>query len=152
MSATRVLRGLVLGALGGALGWLLPEMVFHLFLDPTPTNPVPNPESTLWGCGIVGAFIGAFLGVGEGILAGTRSKFQRAVLMGAGVSFIGGCVGVAAGNRIFDQLLAAAGIGPDMQPRSSPQFFALLLARTLGRALFGRSEERRVGEECRSGW
>ena len=50
MSATRVLRGLVLGALGGALGWVLPEMLFHLFQDPTPANP-QGPIGLLAGSG-----------------------------------------------------------------------------------------------------
>src|SRR5207244_1039204 len=92
MSATRVLRGLVLGALGGALGWLLPEMVFHLFLDPTPPNPVPNPESTLWGLGIVGALIG--LSVGVPTLSGRKMRH----------GFIGGLFGGTLGGFAFQTL------------------------------------------------
>jgi hypothetical protein len=55
MSAVRVLRGLVLGALGGAFGWLLVEPIPYLTSD-----EVATVDWTAIGllAGIVGACIG----------------------------------------------------------------------------------------------
>src|SRR5436309_1090293 len=104
MSAVRVLRGLVLGALGGALGWLLVEPIPYLTSDERVTV-----DWTAIGllAGIVGACIGAALGVAEGILAGTRPKFQRAVTLGALVSFFGGWIGIWLGQALYSAILGA---------------------------------------------
>jgi pSer/pThr/pTyr-binding forkhead associated (FHA) protein len=133
MSAVRVLRGLVLGALGGLLGWCIVEPIPYLTSD-----EATNVDWTAIGllAGIVGACIGAALGVAEGILAGTRSKFQRAVTLGAIVSFFGGWIGVWFGQSLYQGILNAFRI-TDQTPHNSFQFFLHLIARTLGWMFLG---------------
>jgi pSer/pThr/pTyr-binding forkhead associated (FHA) protein len=146
MSVSRVLRGLILGALGGALGWLFVEPVPYLTTDEVPT--LDWMALGLLG-GIVGGCIGAALGVAEGILAGTRSKFQRAVGQGVVVGFLGGWVGLWLGQRMYGMLLAAAHIA-DQTPRNSFEFFFHLIARTLGWTLLGTLVGLSVGIPTRS--
>lgn len=133
MSAVRVLRGLVLGALGGLLGWCLVEPFPYLTSDEATTV-----DWTAIGllAGIVGACIGTALGVAEGILAGTRPKFQRAVTLGGIVSFFGGWIGVWFGQALYSGILNTFQIR-DQNPDNPFQFFLLLIARTLGWMFLG---------------
>src|SRR4029079_9629136 len=80
--------------------------------------------------------IGAALGVAEGILAGTRSKFQRAVTLGGIVSFFGGWIGVWLGQSLYSAILGAFHI-TDQTPHDPFQFFLHLIARTLGWTFLG---------------
>jgi pSer/pThr/pTyr-binding forkhead associated (FHA) protein len=133
MSSTRVLRGLVLGALGGVLGWLIVEPVPYLTTD--------NIQSVDWTAiailgAIVGAGIGAALGVAEGIVAGTAPKFKRAVMMGALVGAAGGCLGLWIGQAFYGGILAMFRI-TTQEPRTPFEFFLHLIARTLGWTLLG---------------
>lgn len=131
MNAARVLRGLVLGAIGGFLGWFLVET---LRLSPDERRLVTRSEVAILGA-VIGCLYGLALGVGEGITAGTRSKFTRAVGFGAVTGLLGGVLGLVCGQEFYQTLLTAAGaqqgqfgLGP---------FLIQLVARSVGWGLIG---------------
>lgn len=134
MNAARVLRGLILGAIGGFLGWVLVE-AFGLTHD---NDRVVNPYS--WDFVALGAVIGMTdglaLGVSEGIAAGTKAKFQRAAGVGAVTGLLGGVLGLSCGQWFYQTLLATAGISAD-GPGGFIQFLVRLIARSVGWGLIG---------------
>jgi pSer/pThr/pTyr-binding forkhead associated (FHA) protein len=129
LSSTRVLRGLVLGALGGFLGWMIVEPFEWLTSD---AQRVFDLTSVVTLGAIIGCAIGLALGLGEGIASGTKAKFWRAVGLGALVGTAGGMVGLWMGQTLYSTM------GGD--PRGATnvfQFFWQILARSLGWALIG---------------
>src|SRR5579884_3909392 len=106
MNAARVLRGLVLGAIGGFLGWVLVEAL-GLARD----NVTAIVWSNILALGaVVGFMDGLALGISEGITAGTSMKFRRAALIGAITGTVGGTLGLYFGQLFYQTMLGAAGI------------------------------------------
>jgi pSer/pThr/pTyr-binding forkhead associated (FHA) protein len=122
----------VLGAIGGLLGWALLEL---LGLSNDEARQVDWTQTTALGA-VVGLMYGLALGVGEGITAGTKSKFQRAVGTGAVMGLLGGVAGLVIGQFFYGSLLAAAGISRQDQAGFIP-FLVQLVARTVGWGLIG---------------
>ena len=132
MNAARVLRGLVLGAIGGFLGWILVEAL-GLSRD---DSSVVNWLNVLALGAVVGFMYGLALGVGEGITAGTSLKFRRAAGFGAITGTLGGILGLAFGQYFYQTMLAAAGITRQDQGGFIP-FLVHLMARSVGWGLIG---------------
>src|SRR5262245_2834902 len=101
MSSARVLRGLVLGALGGFVGWLIVEPIPALTSDEQ--RVVSMTAVCILGA-IIGGCIGLALGISEGIAAGTKSKFLRASGLGALFGVAGGLVGLYMGQTLYSTL------------------------------------------------
>jgi pSer/pThr/pTyr-binding forkhead associated (FHA) protein len=133
MNAARVFRGLVLGAIGGFLGWGLVELL-GLSQDEAQRVSLYAPTFIALGA-VIGLFDGLALGVNEGITAGTTQKFQRAVGYGAVTGLLGGWLGLTVGQIFYQNLLATSGVTPG-QAGFSP-FFINLIARSVGWGLIG---------------
>jgi pSer/pThr/pTyr-binding forkhead associated (FHA) protein len=131
VNAARVLRGLVLGAIGGFLGWFLVEA---LRLSPDIVGEVTLADVAPLGAA-VGLLYGLSLGVGEGITAGTRSKFQRAVIGGAVTGLLGGVLGIVCGQWFYQTLLSTAGTKQGQGGLLA--FLIQLIARSVGWGLIG---------------
>ena len=95
MSAGRVLLGMVLGALGGALAWLLNDPILSFLVLGRPMDPpagLTGAALVEWSAAnqwrvyvagnLLGLGLGLALGIGEGIVAGTTTRFWRAVGIG----------------------------------------------------------------------
>lgn len=134
MNAARVLRGLVFGAIGGVLAWILVEAL-HLSHDEAARRAVQPEELAALGA-VVGAMYGLALGFAEGITAGTQPKFFRAVGIGLVTGLLGGVLGLFFGQWFYGTLLATAGVDPD-RPGGLGQFFLVLVARSVGWGLIG---------------
>jgi pSer/pThr/pTyr-binding forkhead associated (FHA) protein len=137
MSSARVLRGLVLGALGGFLGWFIVELFPYLVSDER--RNVDMRAVAILGA-TVGGFMGLALGVSEGIAAGTKSKFLRAAGLGALFGVAGGLIGLYMGQILYTSL--GGQYGP---PASVYEFFRQIMARSLGWALIGSGVGLSVG-------
>jgi pSer/pThr/pTyr-binding forkhead associated (FHA) protein len=134
VNAARVLRGLVLGAIGGFLGWAFVELLGLSRDEVRVVNPSSWDVAALGG--LIGLFDGLALGIGEGITAGTKPKFLRAVGVGAATGVLGGIVGLACGQWFYQTLLSTAGVSAS-GPGGPVQFFVRLIARTVGWGLIG---------------
>src|SRR5579862_6671887 len=110
MSPTRVLRGFIFGALGGFVGWALGE-----FLPlPFPFQParyesgpsLPLVDTTMQGVlgAAVGLAIGGFLGLSEGIAAGTASRFRRILGWFLALGAMGGFLSLYFGQTVWSGL------------------------------------------------
>jgi pSer/pThr/pTyr-binding forkhead associated (FHA) protein len=135
MSSARVLRGLLLGAIGGFLAWMIVEPIPYLTTDPVPGAPVQEVDITAIAIlgAILGGCIGLAMGVSEGIAGGTRSKFQRAVGLGALVGIAGGLIGLYSGQALYGALET----NPYGPPRDLFEFFRRIMTRSLGWGLIG---------------
>jgi pSer/pThr/pTyr-binding forkhead associated (FHA) protein len=131
VNAARVLRGLVLGAIGGFLGWFLVEA---LRLSPEQSQYVSKEQVAVFGA-LIGCLDGLALGVGEGITSGTRSKFMRAVGFGAVTGLLGGVLGLSAGQKFYETLLSTAGTQQGQAGLFA--FLIQLVARSVGWGLIG---------------
>jgi pSer/pThr/pTyr-binding forkhead associated (FHA) protein len=144
MSSARVLRGLILGAMGGLLGWLIVEPFPYLTSDQQ--RLVDMTAVSILGA-ILGGCIGLAIGVSEGIAGGTRAKFQRAAGLGALVGIAGGLLGLWMGQTLY----ATLGGNPYGTAPSIFQFFWQIMARSLGWALIGVGVGFSVGVPTQSG-
>jgi pSer/pThr/pTyr-binding forkhead associated (FHA) protein len=132
MNAARVLRGLVLGAIGGFLGWVVVEV---LQLSPDQVQNVSPVAVAVFGA-VIGLIDGLALGIGEGLTAGTQPKFMRAVGIGAATGLFGGILGLSFGQWFYSTMLSAAGIVRQGEPGFLP-FIVQLIARSVGWGLIG---------------
>src|SRR2546423_13033436 len=86
---------------------------------------------------------------GEGILAVTKALLQ------SGVSYVGGYQGAPV-SHLLDVLVDAEEIigdlGVHLETCANEAAAAAMLGASINYPLRGRSEERRVGKECRSRW
>jgi len=130
--APRVLLGLILGAVGGALAWICTDFFF---------NPPSNPEKMLHASmglqfaygGLIGGCIGLALGAADGLAAATRVHLVRRCLRGALSGFLGGAIGMNVGNVIFTQLHGQA----DLSVGGLGSFLQQIFIRALGWLVFG---------------
>jgi pSer/pThr/pTyr-binding forkhead associated (FHA) protein len=109
MSPIRVLRGLIFGAIGGVLGWLLIEFLplgppFRPALYEGMRNVLTTPEEQAWLGATLGASIGLLLGISEGLAEGTISRFRRNVLWFWILGAAGGYVGLYFGQHLFSMM------------------------------------------------
>jgi len=129
-----VLRGLVLGAIGGFIGWALVELLGLSRDEVRAVDPSSFQMAALGG--VIGMFDGLALGVGEGITAGTQPKFLRAVGWGAVTGLLGGILGLWVGQQFYQTMLSVSGVSA-YGPGGPIQFFVRLIARTVGWGLIG---------------
>jgi pSer/pThr/pTyr-binding forkhead associated (FHA) protein len=140
MSPLRVLRGFILGALGGILGWVLTEFLplpfpFQLarFEAPGMVQPPVGPgQIGLYGLAL-GIGIGLFLGISEGMGEGTTSQFRRTFLVFLVLGAAGGFLGLYFGQILYARL----GGKVDPNDITLGEFFPQLLARALAWMLIG---------------
>src|SRR4051812_37535035 len=113
MSPLRVLRGFILGGVGGVLGWFLIEFLPAPFPSP-PFRPsafeaggnIPSitpGDSGLQGI-ILGLCIGGMLGIAEGVAEGTASRFRRSLFTFLGLGGLGGFLGLYFGQILYGVL------------------------------------------------
>ena len=135
MSPLRVLRGLIFGALGGLVGWLLIEFLplpypFRPARFEAPGSTVPLVsivEQALLGLAL-GLAVGGFLGISEGLAEGTNSRFRRAFAWFLGLGAMGGFVGMYVGEEVFSLM------GGKIDPATwnHGEFLWQVMARSLG--------------------
>ena len=128
----RILRNLIFGGIGGALGWALVEPSNYL-TPPDQWGPVPPDwgRTLLLGC-IVGAAMGLCIGISEGIASGSGRMARRSAFLGLVTGLVGGLLGLMFGQAFYGPL---AGLG-----NAAPIFvgFVLLLfARAFGWSFIG---------------
>src|SRR4029077_15290695 len=77
-----------------------------------------------------------------------------AMALGGGPPRIGGLAGVAGGGELLDGVLFETSVGPALGLEALPSwlFNELRTASSVRLLMDDRSEERRVGKECRSLW
>jgi len=134
---SRILIGLITGAVGGFLGWLLQENLIHYraVLEHGVCTSVPltgAEHTTLALC--TGGIIGMFLGSMDGIVEGSSYKLRRGVMIGLIAGFLIGGVGLNLGGAAY----AALG-GSDSVPQhpSLIHFLQQMIARSAGMTLLG---------------
>jgi pSer/pThr/pTyr-binding forkhead associated (FHA) protein len=134
---SRILVGLLAGAIGGLLGWFLQEGIIDYNGIARATlahtaSPEPNLLGKLAVC--VGGMIGLFLGAVDGIVEGSGRK----TLIGGGLgAFFGvflSAIGIAAGDAVFVGLGGKPGASAD---RSMWAFAVQVAARCAGWSLMG---------------
>ncbi len=140
---SRILIGLIMGTIGGFLGWLLQENLIHAaggyrveqdLLTGVVRSVKPTATHIWIFCWCVGGLIGMFLGAVEGIVEGNSRKLWLGIVLGF---FTGGVLGFI-GYGIGGSLYAFLG-GSDEINRDSGMFaFARqVIARSFGWSLMG---------------
>ncbi len=139
---SRILIGLIVGAIGGFVGWLLQETFInynaHVMAGVLPgqaalKSPLsPGETRLLMLC--VGGMIGLCLGTVDGIVEGSGRKLLRGMVIGAIGGFLLGSLGFILGSLVFGKLG-----GSDMGPASPGigAFAKQVIARSFGWALLG---------------
>jgi pSer/pThr/pTyr-binding forkhead associated (FHA) protein len=112
----------VAGALGGLFGWFIGEAVMYAAPEfyAGPEHGVVTTFAVLvmwmafWGAAI-SLFIGAGLGMVDGVLSGSAKLAAIGAALGAAVGLAGGAIGAAFGQTAFSVMLGAAGgeVNPD---------------------------------------
>ena len=136
---SRILIGLLLGAVGGLIGWLLQENLIHyqstVVRDVLTGNCIPVPQTmtqtrTFVFC--VGGFIGLFLGLIDGIVEGNGRKLGQGLVLGAFAGIVLGFIGYQIGQVVY--AFVADTSGGDSGVFS---FTRQVVARSLGWAFMG---------------
>ncbi len=139
---SRILIGLIAGAIGGALGWLLQENLInynaHVMPGVLPGQAALKDSLTAGETRLlvlcVGGLIGMFLGSVDGVVEGSSRKLWQGVLIGAFAGFLLGYIGLNLGTIVFNFL------GGSSTGVSSPGFGSFarqVIARAFGWALMG---------------
>jgi hypothetical protein len=130
-----VLRGLIFGAIGGVLGWVLVEFIFQpsRYEQPGVPPPLTTPESQGFLGMALGLAIGGCLGISEGLAEGTMSRFRRAFFTFLALGALGGFMGLYFGQILFGLM----GGKVDVDQISAVEFFPQILARSLAWMLIG---------------
>lgn len=139
---SRILVGLLAGAIGGFLGWLLQE---HLIdYNATVVQGVLHGQGKLetglsaqqgWILVLcVGGMIGLFLGMVDGVVQGMPRKLVTGMASGALAGVFLGSIGFSLGNVLYDTIRGASS-GAELGGALS--FARQVLARTFGWALVG---------------
>ena len=140
MSPLRVLRGLIFGAIGGLIGWILIEQLplgpaFQpwRYEGPHSVQPVISTgDQAMLGVAL-GLAIGGCLGIAEGMGEGTVSRFRRTLLAFLGLGALGGMIGLYFGQTFFAIMHGKTNPGDIGVSDFLPQ----LLARSMGWMLLG---------------
>ncbi len=138
---SRILIGLIAGAIGGFLGWMLQEHFInydaHIVLDlagkPTIKEAL-SPRENFMLVLFVGGLIGLFLGSVDGIVEGNQRKLWQGIFIGAITGYVLGHIGLQLGSAVFSML------GGSTSGASAPGFAAFarqVIARAFGWALMG---------------
>ncbi len=135
---SRILIGLILGAVGGLLGWLLQENLINygasvvrdvLTGGCTMVSPSASQDRTFVFC--VGGMIGLFLGMIDGIVEGNGRKLAQGLALGAVSGVLLGFIGYNLGQLIYG-FLGTGGHDPGLF-----SFARQVIARALGWAFLG---------------
>jgi pSer/pThr/pTyr-binding forkhead associated (FHA) protein len=138
---SRILIGLIAGAIGGILGWMLQEHFIdynaHVLADLSGRAFIKealSPRENMLLLMFVGGLIGLFLGSVDGIVEGNQRKLMWGGFIGALTGFVLGAIGLQLGGAVFDKL------GGNSMGASNPGFAAFarqVIARAFGWALMG---------------
>ena len=143
MLRSRILIGLIMGTIGGFLGWLLQEILIHAnggykverdlltgavhTIDPTALQ--------VWiFCWCVGGIIGMFLGSVEGIVQGNPRKLLQGIVFGFFTGGVLGFIGYSFGGKLYEFLGGSNEITKDAGMFT---FARQVIARSFGWALMG---------------
>ncbi|MDQ2732466.1 MAG: hypothetical protein M3Y56_12470, partial [Armatimonadota bacterium] len=101
--------GLLWGAIGGGIGWLLTDFWANPLNDPERMLHDLSPgRYWLWGA-LIGACISGALAVADTLASGSRRHLARSVLGSAILGFIGGGTGLYLGGVLFRVLGGQSG-------------------------------------------
>jgi pSer/pThr/pTyr-binding forkhead associated (FHA) protein len=138
---SRILIGLIAGAIGGMLGWMLQEHFIdynaHVVADLTGRAYIKealSPRESMLLVLCVGGLIGLFLGSVEGIVEGNQRKLWQGMGIGAITGYVLGSIGLQIGSFVFEKL------GGSSMGLANPGFAAFarqVIARAFGWALMG---------------
>lgn len=136
---SRILIGLIVGTIGGFVGWLLQENLIHygvtqnVLTGVVSSDPLSAEQNrTLIFC--VGGMIGLSLGMVEGLLEGSLRKLAIGLALGAFTGIVFGYVGFQFGGQVFAWL---GGTGTTGHDPGLGGFARQVIARSFGWAMLG---------------
>ena len=117
---SRILIGLLLGAVGGLIGWLLQENLinYNAYVVKDVVKNVCNqidPPLVVANISRISIclFIGLFLGGVDGVVEGNSTKLKRGIVIGAIGAFIIGAIGWVTGDAFYHILGGRTSNAPD---------------------------------------
>ena len=115
VSFERIVKAILFGAIGAALGWLLVEPCPWMTTDLPPGAPkkLPDMAAIVTLEMIVGGSIGLGLGIAFGTICPSRKQRKRTIILSLIFGAMGGILGMYYGQLIAGQLLAASGSIPN---------------------------------------
>ncbi len=136
---SRILIGLIVGTIGGFVGWLLQENLIHygvtkdVLTGTISSDPLSTEQTrTLIFC--VGGMIGLSLGMVEGLLEGSLRKLAVGLALGALTGVVFGYIGYQIGGQIYTWLGGRDTVGHDA---GMAGFARQVIARTFGWSMLG---------------
>ena len=99
----KTIRGILAGALGGFLAWIMSEPVALVILNPYGSVADLLFRDALWGIP-VGIGLGLILGAAEGFSLRSTMLTVRGALIGAAIGLVGGMVGVVLAEAVYQQV------------------------------------------------
>ena len=104
---SRILVGLVMGTLGGFIGWLLQENLIHYqaqMIDGVCTSlPLTTQQDVILAV-CTGGIIGLFLGSVDGIVESSAYKLRNGIIVGLLAGFLVGGIGLHLGGYLYGAL------------------------------------------------
>lgn len=134
---SRILLQWLGGTLGGLLGWLLTEPFPFFNPEAAPGMPEPSilwPRIILFGV-VTGAAISACIAAAYG--AGSRARLIRSALIGAGAGMVGGGLGLAVGQLIYQTIQVPSEFSMVGRAIAPVSILGQIMARSLGWAAVG---------------